>query len=160
MDKITKDSPKRLLVVDAVDDIAQQLFGEKYDYYITTTQYDPLEYLNKLKKPRWTTVLGEESTVLFDMGKTLANDVLVNVVITAPVQDNHLAQALPYLEDIEQFKHELIGQEIEHKENVIYGNVQTEDYPAWSASHEIDFTAKILRIVFAVVLRIFDEALK
>lgn len=70
---------------------------------------------------------------------------------------NHLAHAMPYLEDIEKIKHELVGQEIEHKGHVIYGNVQNENYPAWSATHDMDYTAGVLRILFAIILRIYDE---
>ena len=157
MDKITKNSPKRLLVVDAVDDLAKQLFGDKYDYHITTTQYDPLEALDKLDKPRWSTVLGDEATELFDMGRSLKNEVLVNVAITTKIPDNHLAHAIPYLEDVETIKNELVGREIEHKDNVIYGNVQNEEYPTWSVRHDIDYTVGVLFILFSIVLVIFDN---
>jgi hypothetical protein len=160
MNKITADSPKRLIVVDAVDEVAQNLFGDKYDYDIKTTFYDPIEdYVNSLQKPKWTTVLGDESTELINHGRTLANDVLINVLITAKVPSNNIAHAMPYLEDIETIKRELVGVDIEHKDHVINGGVQNEDRPAWSATHDIDHSAggSVLRIEFAIVMRIHDE---
>ena len=159
MDKITTDSPKRLIVADAVDALAQELFGDKYDYSITTTQHDPIEDVFKLQKPKWTTILGDESSELFDLGGVIANDVLVNVLVMANVQSNHLAHAIPYLEDIEAVKKELVGKIIEYKGHTIYGNVQSEDYPAWSSTHDIDYSAggSVLRVLFAIVLRIFDN---
>jgi len=159
MDKITENSPKRLIVADAVDALAQELFGDRYDYKITTTQYDPIEDIHELTKPKWTTILGDESSELFDQNGTLANDVLINVLITANVPSNHLAHAMPYLEDIEKVKKELVGKGIEHKGYPIYGNVESEDHPAWSSTHDIDYTAggSVLRVLFAIVLRIFDD---
>jgi len=159
MDKITANSPKRLIVADGVDALSRELFGDKYTYNLTTTLYDPLEHIHDLPKPKWTTILGDESTELHDLGGTLVNDVLINVLVTANVPSNHLAHTIPYLEDIETIKKNLIGQELEHKGNVITGNVQSEDYPAWSTSHDIDHSAggSVLRILFAVVLKIYDE---
>jgi hypothetical protein len=159
MDKITENSPKRLIVIDAVDTLAQELFGDRYDYTITTTQFDPIEDIHELKKPKWTTILGDESSELYDQKGTLANDVLINVLIMANVLSNHLAHAIPYLEDIEVVKKELIGKAVEHKGHVISGDVHSEDHPAWSSTHDIDYSAggSVLRILFAIVLRIFDE---
>ena len=159
MDKITENSPKRLIVVDAVDDLAQELFGDRYEYNIATTHYDPIEGLHELVKPRWLSVLGDESTELHNLGKTLSNDVLINVLVTANVQSNNLAHTMPYLEDIERIKRELIGCELEHKEHTIICAPQNEDRPLWSTTHDIDHSAggAVLRIEFAIVLRIFDE---
>ena len=159
MDKITTQSPKRLIVVDAIDALAQDMFGDKYDYHITTTQHDPLEKVYKLEKPRWTSILGDESTELDNFGGSLANDVLVNVLVTANVPSNHLAHAMPYLEDIETMKRTLIGNQIDHKGHSITCNTQNEDLPAFSATHDIDYSGGggVLRILFAIVLRIYDE---
>jgi len=157
MDKITETSPKRLIVVDAVDDLSRQLFGDKYDYKLTTSLYDPLEGIYELKKPKWTTVLGAEASELYDHGGTIQNEVLVNVVLAAKVPSNHLAHAMEYLEDIETIKRNLVGCTIEHKGHYIYGNVQNEELPAWSSEHDIDTVAGILRIIFRIVLRIDDD---
>ena len=159
MDKITTQSPKRLIVVDAVDALALGLFGDKYDYEMAVTSYDQLEDVHDLKKPRWTSVLGDESTELHNMGGSLANDVLINVVVKANVPSNHLAHTIPYLEDIETIKQELIGGELEHKGHTIACNTENEDRPAWSATHDIDHSGggSVLRIEFAIVLRIYDE---
>ena len=159
MDKITEQSPKRLIVVDAVDALAQELFGEKYDYNITVTQYDPIEDLHELEKPRWTSILGDESTELHNLGGTLENEVLINVLTTANVPSNHLSHAIPYLEDIEKIKRDLLGCQLTHKGNEITCNTENEDRPAWSVTHDIDHTngGSVLRILFAIVLRIYDE---
>ena len=157
MYKITETSPKRLIVVDAVDDLARQLFGDKYDYEMTTSLYDSLEGIYELKKPKWVTVLGAESSELYDYGRTIQNEVLINVVLATKVPSNHLSHAIEYLTDIETIKHNLIGCTIEHKEHFIYGNVQNEELPSWSTEHNIDTVASILRIVFSIVLRIDDD---
>ena len=156
MDKITEHSPKRLIVVDAVDALAQELFGDKYDYDMTTTLYDPLEVFEQQDKPKWVTILGDEASELHDLGGTIVNTVLINGQIFAKVPSNNLAHAMPYLQDIDVLKKELIGQMIEYKGHVIYGNVQSEEHPAWSTFHDIDLTGKILRIQFAILLRIHD----
>ena len=159
MDKITEHSPKRLIVVDAVDDLARGLFADRYEYWMVTTMHDPLEKLHELVQPRWTTVLGEESTELINYGKTLANDVLVNVLLVAPVPSSHLAHAIPYLEDVEVMKRSLIGTMIDHKGHTMTCNTQSEKFPAFSTEHDIDYfgSGLVLRIQFAVVLRIHDE---
>ena len=66
---------------------------------------------------------------------------------------------MPYLEDIETIKTEMLGKDFEHKGHWIYGNVKNEEYPMWSSEHNIDYTAgdSVLRILFAIVLRIDDE---
>ena len=159
MDKIAENSPKRLIVVDAVDALSLGLFGDKYDYNITITQYDPIEDIHELKKPRWTSILGDESSVLHNLGGTLKNEVLINVLVTANVPSNNLAHAIPYLEDIETIKLALIGNELDHKGHTISCNTENEDRPAWSATHDIDNSAggSVLRIVFAIVLTIYNE---
>ena len=157
MDKITEHSPKRLIVIDAVDAIAQELFGEKYEYDMVVSLYDSLENFQELEKPKWTTVLGVESSEMFDNGGTIRNEVLVSVIVHAPVPSDNLAHAIHYLEDIEIMKHELIGVIIDHKGHSIYGDVQNEDAPAWASEHDMNSVANILRIVFHIVLRIDDD---
>lgn len=100
MDKITETSAKRLIVLDCIDFLASQMFGDKYTYSMHVVAHDPLEELTKLEQPIWNTILGDESSELFDMGKTIANDILINVHITAPVPSTNIAHAIPYLEDI------------------------------------------------------------
>jgi len=162
MDKITPVSPKRLIVADAVDDLARQLFGDKYDYDMAVSQYDPLEYIESMDKPKWVTILQDESSEVYDMrGKTgtLRNEVLINVCLTAKVPSRHLSHAMPYLEDIETIKNELIGSIIDHKGHAIYGDVQSEDRPAFATTHDVEYLAgdSVFRAIFAIVLRIDDD---
>ena len=159
MDKITAASPKRLIVVDGVEALAQSLFGDKYEHTLTTTQYDPIEDIYELEKPKWTTILGDESSELLNFGKTIENEVLVNAIVTAKVPSNHLAHAIPYLEDIEKIKRELLGNHFTHKGNGIVASIGNEDRPTWSTVHDIDHSGggSVLRIQFAIVMKIHDE---
>jgi len=157
MDKITEHSPKRLIVVDAVEALAEGLFGDAYEYeLVASATYDPLELIHKLEKAKWITILGDEASELYDLGGTIRNEVLVNVLILAPVPSPNLAHTIPYLEHVEIMKHNLIGCEIEHKGHVIYGDVQSEA-PAWWSDNDIEHIARALRIRFAIVLRIDDD---
>ena len=162
MDKITTDSPKRLIVADAVDDLSRQLFGDKYDYEMAVVQYDPFEYFEKFEKPTWVTILGDESSEIFDMNGqrgTLQNEVLINVLVTAKVPTKHLAHTIPYLTDIETIKNELIGSTIDHKGHAICGDVQNENHPVWSAEHDVEIVGgdSVFRARFSIVLRIYDD---
>lgn len=159
MDKITETSAKRLIVLDCIDFLASQMFGDKYTYSMHVVAHDPLEELTKLEQPIWNTILGDESSELFDMGKTIANDILINVHVTAPVPSTNIAHAIPYLEDIDALKQKLIGQELQHKGNYIYGDFQNEAMPISSITHNIEyaFGAAVLRLQFAIVLRIYQN---
>jgi len=160
MDKITKDSPKRLIVLDCIDALAQKLFGDKYDYRMAVSlNHDPLEKLNKLEKPVWYSILGDESSELTNYGGTIENEVLINIEVVASVVSDHLVYAMSYLEDIETIKRELIGCELEHKDHWVKGNVQNEDYPVSSATHDIEqaFGGLVLRIIFSMTFKIDDD---
>ena len=75
MDKITEHSPKRLIVADAVEALAEGLFGDVYEYELVAALYDPLEKIHKLQKPKWVTALIAEASKQIDFGGTIENEV-------------------------------------------------------------------------------------
>jgi len=149
-----------LIVADFVHTQAQELFGDKYEYRLCVSTHDPLEKLAKLEKPVWTTILGDESSVIHDLHGTLENEILINVTTLAIVESNNLRESLPFLEDIEKMKMLLLSNEFIHKDHEICGGVYSQETPAFSASHDIDFSfgAPVLRCQFAIILKIYSEA--
>jgi hypothetical protein len=159
MDFITPESPKRLIVVDFVDSMATRLFGDKYEYRIAVAEHDPLEKLNEIGKPLWTTILREESSQIIDLDGTLENEICINVEIVAKVASSHLIHTQDYLQDIEIIKNHLLGKIYDYKDNAIYGDIGNKEYPIFSTEHSINyrFGAPVLFINFTVLLKIHTE---
>ena len=159
MDSITGNSPKRLIVLDCVEEVVKKLLGDNYSYRICVSDLDSLELIKKIDKPICSFILGDERSDLYDLSGTIENEVLIGVSIIKPVESNHLVNVIDVIEDIEKIKNKIVGNDYEHKGNMINGSFQSKEFNNASSSHDIDYSFGngIFRCLFWVLLRIYTE---